>query len=154
MTGTVVSINRSPGGVPKTPVPRAAVGEAGLEGDGHHDLRAHGGPERAVCIYAVELIEALNRQGHALAPGTIGENLTVRGVPWPEVVPGARLRVGGALLEVTKYTTPCHKIAAAFADRDFSRVLQERHPGWSRVYARVLEPGEVQIGDSVELLGG
>jgi MOSC domain-containing protein YiiM len=70
------------------------------------------------------------------------------------VVPGARLRVGGALLEVTKYTKPCFKIAGAFAGRDFSRVWQERHPGWSRLYARVLEPGEVRVGDAVELLAG
>jgi MOSC domain-containing protein YiiM len=51
------------------------------------------------------------------------------------------------LLEVTRYTSPCVNIAAAFAGRDFARVPQKRHPGFSRVYA-----GTIATGDAVELL--
>ena len=42
------------------------------------------------------------------------------------------------LLEVTRATSPCYKIAASFEAGDFARVSQKRHPGWSRLYARVV----------------
>lgn len=155
MTGRLVQISTSPGGVPKTAVPEARVSWLGLEGDGHRDREHHGGPERAVCLYALEVIEALQAEGHPIRPGAIGENLTVQGLPWAEVVPGSVLRVGGQVtLQVTRYTSPCANIVDAFADRDHARVSQKRHPGRSRVYARVLSPGTVRTGDPVRLLAG
>jgi MOSC domain-containing protein YiiM len=150
--GRLSSIQVSAGGVPKAPVERATVSPDGVEGDRHHDLRSHGGPERAVSIFAAEVIAALNAEGHPISAGTTGENLTVAGLPWGEVAPGAELRIGGVRLRVTSYTSPCRKIAASFADGDFMRISQQRHPGWSRVYARVLEPGDVRVGDAVELV--
>jgi MOSC domain-containing protein YiiM len=69
------------------------------------------------------------------------------------VQPGVRLRLGGeVLLEITRYTTPCFNIRPAFIDGDYSRVSQKRHPGRSRVYARVVETGTLRLGDSVQLL--
>ena len=52
----------------------------GLEGDRQRDLRFHGGPLRAVSLYSLELIEALQAEGHPIAPGAMGENLTMAGV--------------------------------------------------------------------------
>jgi MOSC domain-containing protein YiiM len=151
-SGVVGSINVSEGGVPKRPVPRAAIAPSGIEGDRQRDLRHHGGPERAVSLFASEVIDALRAEGHPIAPGTTGENLTVAGLPWTEIVPGAELRVGGARLRITSYVTPCKHVAGSFADGDFMRISQQRHPGWSRVYARVVEAGEVRVGDAVELV--
>lgn len=153
MSGRIVQLSVSPGGVPKARVPAARVGALGLEGDGHRDAEHHGGPERAVCLYAMEAIAALGAEGHALAPGALGENVTVAGLPWSAVVPGSRLLLGDAvLLEVTRYTSPCVNIAPAFRDRDYSRVSQKRHPGWSRVYARVLAGGPLREGDPVRIV--
>ena len=153
MSGRIVQISVSPGGVPKTAVPAARVGELGLEGDAHRDREHHGGPERAVCLYALELIRALRAEGHAVVPGALGENVTVEGVDWAAVVPGACLALGDeVLLEVTRYTSPCANITAAFRDGDYARVSQKRHPGWSRVYTRVLTPGAIRLGDAVRLL--
>ncbi|HXG04546.1 MAG TPA: MOSC domain-containing protein [Candidatus Binatia bacterium] len=152
MTGLVARINVSSGGVPKTPVDAAWVDVLGLEGDGHRDSRHHGGPDRAVCLYALEAIEALQAEGHPIFPGALGENLTVRGLPWKTLTPGRVLEVGTAVLEITAYTSPCETIAGAFRDGDFSRVAHKRHPGWSRLYARVLVPGRVRRGDAVRLL--
>jgi MOSC domain-containing protein YiiM len=152
MTGRVVQVNVSPGGVPKRPVAGAAVSTLGLEGDAHRDREHHGGPERAVCLYALEAIDALRAEGHPIAPGSIGENLTVEGLSWEDVVPGAVLEIGQDLvLEVTRYTSPCLNIARAFQGGHFARVSQKRHPGWSRVYARVCTPGYVRSGDPVRL---
>jgi MOSC domain-containing protein YiiM len=56
------------------------------------------------------------------------------------------------LLEVASFTSPCKTIKESFIDGRFVRISQKLHPGWSRVYARVLSEGEVRFGDSVELL--
>ncbi len=150
---TIAQISISPGGVPKLPVPSARVTELGLEGDAHRDLEHHGGPERALCLFALEQIRALQAEGHPVAPGTIGENLTVEGLDWERVTPGSRLELGdGVVIEVTRYTSPCFNIKKSFADGDVSRVSQKRHPGSSRVYARVLETGAIKQGDVVRLL--
>jgi len=149
--GVVVSINRSPGGVPKLPVADARVRAAGLEGDGHRDLRHHGGPDRALCLYSMDRIEALQREGHPIAPGTTGENLTIRSLAWDAVVPGAVLRMGGVTLEITAYASPCTSIRPSFADLDSNRISQQKHPGWSRVYARVTGDGVVRVGDTIVL---
>jgi len=150
--GRLVQVSVSPGGVPKTAVAQARVTPLGLDGDAHRDTEHHGGPERAVCLYALEAIQALQREGHRVVPGALGENLTVEGVEWSSVVPGSRVRVGGeVVLEVTRYTSPCLNIAPVFRDREYARVSQKRHPGWSRVYARVLAGGIVRPGDAVSL---
>jgi MOSC domain-containing protein YiiM len=57
------------------------------------------------------------------------------------------------VVEVTRYTLPCAKIAGSFIDGETGRIAQEQHPAWARVYAKVLIPGPVQIGDSVCILG-
>ena len=56
------------------------------------------------------------------------------------------------LLEITSYTTPCHKIRDSFSDGEFTRISQKLHPGWSRVYARVLQGGEVETGQAIRVL--
>ena len=151
--GRVAQISTSGGGVPKRPVPEAHVGERGLEGDAQRDLEHHGGPERAVCLFSLERIQALAAEGHAITPGAIGENLTVAGLDWSQVGPGSRFLVGEeVLLEVTRFTSPCLNIASVFRDREYSRVSQKRHPGDSRVYARVVRTGHVRAGDPVRLL--
>lgn len=149
----IVQINVSSGGVPKRPVPSAEVTILGLAGDAHRDLEHHGGPDRALCIFSLERIRALQAEGHPITPGSIGENLTVEGIDWSVVTPGSRLRLGsGVIVEITRYTAPCSNITGAFRNGDYSRVSQKRHPGDSRVYARVLREGPIRCGDPIELL--
>ena len=150
-TGRVVSINVSDGGVPKHPVAEARVTTRGVAGDRQRNRLFHGGPDRAVSLYALERIEALQREGHPIVPGSTGENVTVEGIDWARVVPGAQLRLGEVLLEVTGWAHPCKNIRPSFADADSTRVSQKLHPGWSRAYARVLREGSVRVGDAVEL---
>jgi MOSC domain-containing protein YiiM len=148
MEGRIVQINVSPGGVPKRPVARARVTRLGIEGDGHRNAERHGGPDRALCLFSVEQIEALQGEGHPVEPGTLGENLTLAGLDWAEVQPDDIFRLGqDVLVQVTRFTSPCFNVRGAFLDGAYSRVSQKRHPGWSRVYARVLVPGEIAAGD-------
>ena len=153
MDGRIVQINVSPGGVPKRPVARARVTWRGLEGDGHRNTELHGGPDRALCLFSIEQIEALQAEGHPVEPGALGENLTLAGLDWATVQPDDAFRLGEAVLvQVTRFTSPCVNIRGAFLDGAYSRVSEKRHPGWSRVYARVLAPGTIAAGDPVARL--
>jgi len=149
----IVQLSVSNGGVPKKAVESVRVTALGLEGDAHRNREHHGGPERAVCLFAMETIRALQAEGHPLVPGALGENVTLEGLDWSAVQPGARVRLGAeVVVEITRYTTPCFHIRPAFRDGDYSLVSQNRHPGRSRVYARVLETGTVRRGDPAQLL--
>ena len=150
--GRIAQLSISPGGVPKRAVPEARVTRLGFEGDAH-DYEHHGGPERAVCLFSLEMIDALAAEGHATEPGAIGENVTVEGIDWTLVTPGARLRLGDeVVLEVTRYTSPCYKIAPVFLGGEYRRVSQKLNPGWSRVYTRVLVEGSLRVGDRIQVM--
>jgi MOSC domain-containing protein YiiM len=128
------------------------VSRLGLEGDGQDDIKHHGGPDRAVCVYSLERIQSLQSEGHPIDVGTVGENITVEGIDWDLVVPGVRLQVGDeVVLEIDSFTDPCKTIKGSFIDGKFVRISQKLHPGWSRVYARVLSEGQIHFGDPVEL---
>jgi MOSC domain-containing protein YiiM len=152
MIGRVHSINVSPGGVPKRAIPEAWIDVLGVGDDRQGDSRIHGGPDRAVCLYALELIKALRDEGHPIDVGSTGENLTISGLDWSRLGPGIRLRIGGSEIEIADFTHPCKTIAASFTGGHFRRISQKLHPGWSRLYARVVTPGHVAVGDTVEAL--
>ncbi len=134
----------------------------GVEGDAHagvtvrHRSRVAADPAqpnvRQVHLIHSELFAEVGAEGFTVEPGHLGENVTVAGLDWDVVRPGARLRIGPALLEVTEYTTPCKTIRGSFSDGHFNRIHESRNSGWSRVYARVLESGEVAQGDPVEIV--
>jgi MOSC domain-containing protein YiiM len=103
-------------------------------------------------VYSLERIRALQAEGHPIDVGTAGENVTLEGIDWNLVIPGARLRLGEeVLLEVAAFTSPCKTIRESFIDGKFSRISQQIHPGWSRVYTRVLSEGGIRCGDPVEV---
>ena len=136
--------------MPKLAVPEARVDRHGLSGDRQRDLRYHGGPDRAVCLMAIEPLEAWAAEGHPIKAGSTGENITVRGLDWAQVVPGVRLRLGAtAVIEITDFARPCKKNRGWFSDGNFNRMNQKSFPGKSRVYARVLTTGTVRPGDAV-----
>ena len=150
--GTIVSLHRSNGGVPKLAVASAWVSTAGMENDRQRNLKHHGGPDRALCLYSQDLIDALQAEGHPVRPGAMGENVVIRGLGWRQLVPGVRLVLGPVEIELTGYAHPCRNIAPAFRDGDMTRVSAKTHPGWSRVYARVTHPGQLAAGDAVIVL--
>lgn len=146
--GTVVGVHTSAGGVPKTAVDEAMVSWPGLIGDRQRARRHHGRLWQAVCLWSVEVIDALRDEGHELQPGAAGENLTVSGVDWADLAPGTVLRVGSHVrLELSAWATPCAKNARWFVDGNIGRMGHDRHPGWSRAYASVRAEGLVRRGD-------
>ena len=141
---TVDSINLSPGGIPKRPVESIEVSDAGLLGDGH-DHEKHRTPVQAISLIDLELLEAIaDETGIPLAPGDLGENLTVSGVGVQLLTAGDRLFVdGGVALEITRVRPPCYVLDSI--SPEFKRIL------WNRIgmYARVLEPGRLATGAAV-----
>jgi MOSC domain-containing protein YiiM len=149
----VHAINLSRGGVPKSAVTQAHLGVLGFAGDAQHDKRHHGGPERALSLWSLEVVEALAAEGHDLFPGASGENLTLIGVSWSTLLPGTTLAIGpDAVVQISSYCTPCKTIAHCFLDGEFKRISHLVEPSRSRLYARVLTGGWVTRGDAVAVI--
>lgn len=148
--GTVAHLAVSDGGVPKTSTDRIEVGWRGVAGDRQAARQHHGRPWQALCLWSTEVIDAFVAGGDSLAPGRAGENVTVTGLPWERVRPGAVLRLGSVTCEVWAYAIPCPKNAQWFADGRPDR-MHHRHGPVSRVYAAVTEPGTIAVGDPATL---
>ena len=139
-------------GIDKTPVGgRVDVGPVGLDGDEQADRRVHGGPDKAVYAYAADSYDWWSGElGRDLAPGTFGENLVVEGIDVDHAELGAVWRLGSATVRVRGPRVPCDKLAARMGDRDFRRrFAQAGRPG---AYLAVDEPGDVGVGDAVEVV--
>jgi MOSC domain-containing protein YiiM len=155
MNGHIFQLNCSDGGVPKIAVREALLTPTGLVGDRQADTRFHGGPERALSLYPLEHILQLQAEGHPIYPGSVGENVTVVGLDWSALEPGNRLALGDeVIIEISSYAGPCQTIAASFIDGAFKRISQKKHPGQSRLYARVLQTGRLIVGQRVRVLNG
>jgi MOSC domain-containing protein YiiM len=154
LAGRIASVNVSPGGVPKRPVPRAWVGRLGLDTDAHNEPEPiHGGPDQAVCLYTVESIERVRADGHEAFIGAFGENLTLEGIELGDLQAGDRLHIGGEGLEIqlTDRSEPCQTIAHWFNGRHIARIGSKLNPQDTRWYARVLAEGWVAPGDAVKV---
>jgi len=74
MAARLIQINVNPqGGVPKLRVASARLEFGVFEGDRRNHRRFHGGPMRAICLVSLELIEALQSEGHPIVPGSTDE---------------------------------------------------------------------------------
>ncbi|MDT7602210.1 MAG: hypothetical protein QOF61_207 [Acidobacteriota bacterium] len=153
MTGYVYQLNCSGGGVPKLPVPEAELTPTCIVGDRQAKPFIHGGTERALSLYSLELIEELRAEGHPISPGTAGENVTVAGLDWSKLSPGARLSIGDeVVIEISRYANPCPTIRGSFREGEFKRISQKLRPGVSRLYARVLRTGRISVGQHICVL--
>ncbi|HYG11776.1 MAG TPA: MOSC domain-containing protein [Pyrinomonadaceae bacterium] len=153
--GYIYQLNCSRGGVPKLPVEEAQLTPTGLSGDRQRYPMIHGGPQRALCLYSLEMIQALQAEGHPIYPGSTGENVTVVGLDWAQLAPGCRLALGDeVIIELTSYANPCRNIKGSFGDGKFKRISQKEHAGESRLYARVISTGRLAVGQQVRVLDG
>jgi MOSC domain-containing protein YiiM len=142
-TAWIFQLARSGGGVPKLAVREAMAGELGLEGDRQQQAKIHGGPDRALCLFSLELIEMLQAEGHPIYPGSTGENITIAGLAWSSLAAGTRVALGpDVIVELTSEADPCKQIAESFVDRKFTRLGT---PGEMRWYARVVRGGMLRV---------
>jgi MOSC domain-containing protein YiiM len=89
-----------------------------LVGDVQRHTKVHGGPERALCLYSLEKILALQQEGHPIFPGAIGENLTLTGLDWDLLLPGQAATVWpDVLVEITSLHNPLQPYRPLFPGR-------------------------------------
>jgi MOSC domain-containing protein YiiM len=160
MTGSIVQINISPGGVPKRPIAEAEVTPEGIRGDSWAHPQIHGGPNQAVLLITTEGIGQLIAQGYPVFPGALGENLTTMGLDRRQMRIGQRYRIGEVLLEITKMRAPCSTLdvygssikQAVYDDRVKAGDASTPRWGLAGFYARVLRSGFIHAKDIIELV--
>lgn len=141
-------------GIAKEPVAGGTVlwlSAVNLAGDGQADLEVHGGADKAVYAYPSEHLptwEADLAEPLGLAP--FGENLSTRGASEDDVCIGDVWGWDDAVLEVCQPRWPCFKLALHRSRPDVqARMRSTGRTGW---YLRVLQPGEVVVGTSLQVI--
>jgi MOSC domain-containing protein YiiM len=159
VSGRIVRLHRKPKdgrrrGIPKGPVDELVITGDGVEGDFNRwrTEKAGGDPDQAVLLLDEAVLTALRGEGWPVAPGDLGENLLVAGLPPEGLAPGARVRVAEVELEISKRCDPCvvlYGLPYVGVERGpaFVRTLRGRR-GW---FARVLAGGVVRVG--MEIVG-
>ncbi len=159
MTGWVVQIAISRGGIPKRAITESVVTPLGLEGDVCAHPQIHGGPLQAVLLVTAEAVEELIARGYRLFFGALGENFTTRGLDRRALRAGQQFRVGGAVIQLTKPRAPCSTLDVY--GTTIQREIYDQgvkagdaastHWGMSGFYAGVVQPGPVTVGDTIDL---
>jgi MOSC domain-containing protein YiiM len=125
----------------------------GLDGDQVSDTKHHGGLDQAVYAFARDELDWWEAElGRRIRNGQFGENLTVAGLDVDEALVGERWAIGTALFEVASVRIPCNDF------KNWQRVNGYDDTAWVRrftargrcgAYLRVVEEGEVRLGDEV-----
>lgn len=159
-----VPINGEPvlTGIFKKPVDvELAVSPMGLAGDEQADLSVHGGLSKAVYAYPVEhypFWQTVRAQARVsgwdepLAPGALGENLTISGLLESGVFIGDVLRFPDCELAVSEPRFPCFKFNAAMGFNQAAKLMGQN--AWCGFYLAVRTPGTLRSGQTFELLAG
>jgi MOSC domain-containing protein YiiM len=160
---TAVSLSKSHSFSKRAALSIRLVAGLGVEGDAHfgetvkHRSRVARDPSqpnlRQVHLIHEELHEGLNKNGFAIAPGDMGENITTRGIDLLSLPTGTRLAIGEeAVVEITGLRNPCSQLDAyekglttAVLDRDAEGNLIRK----AGVMAIVIEGGEIRPGDPI-----
>jgi MOSC domain len=158
--GRIYQINRKAEtegarGLPKTAIPEAHVSVKGIDGDFNrfrHEEKKDDA-RMALLIVPIETIEEFNREGWAVRPGDLGENVTSQGVGYHDFAPGGKFLLGEVEVEIVKPCDPCtnlYLLPYVGTDRgpEFLKVTLGRR-GW---YARVLKEGWIRRGDPIRRL--
>jgi MOSC domain-containing protein YiiM len=159
MQGRIVQLNLKPKegrarGLPKRAVSQLTITPRGVEGDYNRwrTEKANGDPDQAVLLLSEEILAGLQGAGWPVKPGDLGENVTVAGLPPDALRDGAIVRLGEAVLEVSKACDPCRALftlpyVGAERGPAFLRIMLGRR-GW---YARVLQGGTVRTNAPIDV---
>src|ERR1700733_7072904 len=160
MTGAVVQVSISAGGLPNRAINEGKVTKSGIAGDGWRHPQFHGTPKRAILLITSEGVDELAAQGFPVYYGALGENITTCGLDRRSLRIGQRFRAGQAVIELTEVRFPCGTLSvygAGIQAAIYDARAQAGDPaslvwGMSGFYASVAEPGIVRPGDSIALL--
>jgi MOSC domain-containing protein YiiM len=158
LSGIVLQINTSKGGVPKRPIPEAEVTPNGIVGDAWR-YPFHGGPCKAILLITAEGIDDLVTQGFPVFYGALGENITTRGLEPQSLRIGQRYRAGEVVIELSQIRLPCGTLnvyGTGIQAATYDWQAQGGDPasaqwGLSGFYASVVRPGKMRVGDTISL---
>jgi len=114
----------------------------GLLGD------SHAGTEKEVSLLAIESIQKLCQEtGLSAGPGSFAENITNEGIDLVSIPTGSTLQIGEAKLKIIQI------------GKDPSQAQTYNYQGYSLlpkegVFCKVVESGEVKVGDIIQLIEG
>lgn len=108
---------------------------------------AHAGDwHRQVSLLAAESIEKMRKLGLDVDSGDFAENITTSGIELVSLPIGARLKIGGALLEVTQIGKECHTRCAIYHQAGDCVMPREG------IFAKVITGGVVRPRDEVRVI--
>jgi MOSC domain-containing protein YiiM len=154
----IVQINVKPKtpsehGLPKTPVCSVVLSKSGLEGDYNNfrTIKKNRNPDMAVLVYPIETIHELNNEGWPIKPGDLGENFTIKGIPYLKLSPSQKYQIGECIIEISLECDPCQNLSilpyiGELKIKEFIKSLMHRR-GW---YARVIKEGIVKQNSLVK----
>ncbi|EGA90675.1 mosc domain protein [Planococcus donghaensis MPA1U2] len=131
----------------KKTVQESFLTKDGFSGDGVADVKYHGGPDRAVCLYPYEHYAFWNDQFETtLPPAAFGENLTVTNMLERDVCIGDIFQIGDAIVQITQGRVPCNTIDRRLEMKPLLKAMVKT--GYTGYLCRVLEEGTVRA-DSI-----
>lgn len=138
-----------------------SVQRLGLAGDEQADLSVHGGLDKAVYAYPSEHYPfwqnaraqaGLTGIDDAFPYGSVGENLSLRGLLESDVWVGDVLKFSHCELRVTLPREPCYKFNAAMGFNRAAKLMAQQ--GCCGFYLAVDGPGHISSGETFELIPG
>jgi len=129
----------------------AEVEHLGIVGDGQADLRVHGGPDKAICVYPSEHFEYWETTlGLEMKVGAFGENFTTSGGVENDVCIGDTFQICDLVLQVTQPRQPCWKLSRRWGIKKLAALVQQNgKTGW---YFRVVQQGKVKASEEIRLI--
>ncbi len=101
---------------------------------------------RAGSLRQVLLLDEETVTEFGFKPGELDENITTRGLPLHKLRRGRQIRIGEVLLEITIECPACYKLEALRPG------LEDEMRHRRGMMTRVLEGGQLRIGDRIELV--
>jgi MOSC domain-containing protein YiiM len=118
------------------------IADHGLRGDSH----AGRDPDRQVSLFAVETLRAIRDEGFEVSAGSLSANLFTENIDLNSLNPGARLRIGEAIIEIAEARKPCRSITK------IDNRLPKRLFGQCGQVARIVKSGVARVGDEVQII--
>ncbi len=121
-------------------------------GDTVVDRKYHGGVYKACYLFSADNYPYWKEKYPHLKWdwGMFGENLTMEGLDESKIRLGSTYKLGSALVQITQPREPCYKLGIRFGNQGILKQYIDH--GFAGTYVRVVEPGKVTVGDSMELM--
>ncbi|MHA1867325.1 MAG: MOSC domain-containing protein [Candidatus Heimdallarchaeaceae archaeon] len=141
MNGTVLAVNISPKReLPKKNVHTAEITNLGLKGDSHS-----GNWDKQVSLLSIKSIHKLMKNPDKLNYGDLFENLTIDGIELHNRPIGTKIKINETILEIVQIGKPKEQ----FSPEEY---YEKRAMVEEGIFAKVIQPGTVSVGDKIEIL--